>query len=106
MKLKKHILFLILGLALVAVSAVLFTRRAIPVASQSQTVVLADWIYGSGGSLDVMVTYPEKLETGRKNLITVTYQADKALESVLDDGVVLDLELSMVKPLSSRRNVC
>jgi hypothetical protein len=97
MKLKKHILFLILGLALIAVSAVLFTRRAIPVASQSQTVVLADWIYGSGGSLDVMVTYPEKLETGRKNLITVTYQADKALESVLDDGVVLDLELSIVK---------
>ena len=97
MKVKKQTIFLILGLLLLAVSGVLFTRRAIPVSSQSQAVALADWIYGSGGNLNVMVTYPEKLETGRKNLITVTYQADKALESVLNDGVVFDLQLDMIK---------
>lgn len=97
MKIKKQTFFLILGLLLLAVSGVLFTRRAIPVSSQSQAVALADWIYGSGGNLNVMVTYPEKLETGRKNLITVTYQADKALESVLNDGVVFDLQLDMIK---------
>ncbi len=97
MKIKKQTIFLIVGLLLLAVSGFLFTRRAIPVASQSQAVALADWIYGSGGSLNVTVTYPEKLETGRKNLITVAYQADEALESVLDDGVVFDLQLDMIK---------
>lgn len=97
MKIKKQIIFLIAGLLLLAVSGFLFTRRAIPVTSQSAAVALSDWLYGSGGSLNVMVTYPEKLESGRKNLITVAYQADKALESVLDDGVVFDLQLDMLK---------
>lgn len=97
MKNSKQIIFLIVGLLLLAVSGFLFTRLAIPVTSQSQAVALADWLYGSGGSLNVMVTYPEKLESGRKNLITVAYQADKALESVLDDGVVFDLQLDMLK---------
>ena len=63
MKIKRQTIFLIVGLALLAISGFLFTRRAIPVASQSQAVALADWIYGSGGNLNVMVTYPEKLET-------------------------------------------
>jgi len=97
MKIKRQTIFLIVGLALLAISGFLFTRRAIPVASQSQAVALADWIYGSGGNLNVMVTYPEKLETGRKNLITVAYEADKALEGVLNDGVVFDLQLDMIK---------
>ncbi len=101
MKIKKQIIFLIAGLLLLVVSGFLFTRRAIPVTSQSQAVALGDWLYGSGGSLNVMVTYPEKLESGRKNLITVAYQADKALESVLDDGVVFDLQLDMVKTVVS-----
>ena len=96
MKVKKQTILMITGLLLLAVSGFLFTPRAIPVTSQSQAVALADWVYGSGGSLNVMVTYPEKLETGRKNLITVAYQADKALESVLDDGVVFDLQLDML----------
>ena len=97
MKIKRQTIFLIVGLVFLAISGFLFTRRAIPVASQSQAVALADWIYGSGGNLNVMVTYPEKLETGRKNLITVAYQADKALEGVLNDGVVFDLQLDMIK---------
>lgn len=97
MKIKKQTIFLIVGLLLLAVSGFLFTRRAIPVSSQSQAVALADWIHGSGGNLNVMVTYPEKLETGRKNLITVAYQADEALESVLDDGIIFDLQLDMIK---------
>ncbi len=97
MKIKKQTIFLIAGLLLLAVSGFLFTRRAIPVSSQSQAVALADWLHGSGGNLNVMVTYPEKLETGRKNLITVAYQADKALESVLSQGVVFDLQLDMLK---------
>ncbi len=97
MKIKRQTIFLIVGLLLLLVSGFLFTRRAIPVASQSQAVALTDWLYGSGGNLNVMVTYPEKLETGRKNLITVAYQADKALERVLDDGVVFDLQLDMIK---------
>lgn len=97
MKIKRQTIFLIVGLLLLLVSGFLFTRRAIPVASQSQAVALTDWLYGTGGNLNVMVTYPEKLETGRKNLITVAYQADKALERVLDDGVVFDLQLDMIK---------
>ena len=97
MKIKKQTIFLVAGLLLLAVSGFLFTRRAIPVASQSQAVALADWIYGSGGNLNVMVTYPEKLETGRKNLITVAYEADDALKSVLAQGVVFDLQLDMIK---------
>ena len=97
MKIKKQTIFLIVGLLLLAVCGFLFTRRAIPVSSQSQAVALADWLHGSGGNLNVRVTYPEKLETGRKNLITVAYEADKALESVLDDGVVFDLQLDMIK---------
>jgi hypothetical protein len=97
MKIKKQTLLLILGLVLLAVSGFLFTRRAIPVSSQSQAVALSDWIYRSGGNLNVMVTYPEKLETGRKNLITVAYQADDALKSVLAQGVVFDLQLDMIK---------
>ena len=97
MKIKKQTIFLVAGLVLLAVSGFLFTRRAIPVASQSQAVALADWIYGSGGNLNVMVTYPEKLETGRKNLITVAYEADDALKSVLAQGVVFDLQLDMIK---------
>ena len=97
MKIKKQTIFLIVGLLLLAVSGFLFTRRAIPVSSQSQAVALADWIYRSGGNLNVMVTYPEKLESGRKNLITVAYEADDALESVLSQGVVFDLQLDMIK---------
>jgi hypothetical protein len=97
MKIKKQTIFLIAGLLLLAVSGFLFTRRAIPVASQSQAVALSDWIYRSGGNLNVMVTYPEKLETGRKNLITVAYEADEGLKSVLAQGVVFDLQLDMVK---------
>ena len=97
MKIKKQTIFLVAGLLLMAVSGFLFTRRVIPVASQSQAVALADWIYGSGGNLNVMVTYPEKLETGRKNLITVAYEADDALKSVLAQGVVFDLQLDMIK---------
>ncbi len=97
MKIKKQTILLIASLLLVAVSGFLFTRRAIPVTSQSQAVALSDWIYGTGGNLNVMVTYPETLETGRKNLITVTYEADNALESVLDDGVVFDMQLDMIK---------
>ncbi len=97
MKIKKQTIFLILGLLLLAVSGFLFTRRAIPVPSQSQAVALADWIYGSSGNLNVMVTYPEKLESGRKNLITVAYQADEALGKVLAQGVVFDLQLDMLK---------
>ena len=97
MKIKKQTILLIVGLLLMAVSGFLFSRRAIPVASQSQAVALTDWIYRSGGNLNVMVTYPEKLETGRKNLITVAYEADDALESVLGQGVVFDLQLDMVK---------
>lgn len=97
MKIKKQTLLLIVGLLLLAIGGYLFTRKAVPVTSQSQAVALADWIYGSGGNLDVMVTYPEKVETGRKNLITVAYEADEALEGVLDDGVVLDLQLDMIK---------
>jgi len=97
MKIKGQTILLVAGVLLLAVGGFLFTRRTIPVPSQSQAVALADWMYGSGGSLNVMVTYPEKLETGRKNLITVAYQADKALESVLDDGVVFDLQLDMIK---------
>ena len=97
MKIKKQTIFLIVGLLLLAVSGFLFTRRAIPVSSQSQAVALSDWLYGSGGNLNVMVTYPEKLESGRKNLITVAYEADDALESVLSQGVVFDLQLDMIK---------
>ena len=97
MKIKKQTIFLIAGLLLLAVSGFLFTRRAIPVSSQSQAVALADWIHRTGGNLNVMVTYPEKLETGRKNLITVAYEADNALESVLANGVVFDLQLDMLK---------
>ena len=97
MKIKKQTLFLIAGLLLLAVSGFLFTRRAIPVSSQSQAVALSDWIFRSGGNLNVMVTYPEKLESGRKNLITVAYEADDALESVLSQGVVFDLQLDMIK---------
>ncbi len=97
MKIKRQTIFLIAGLLLLAASGFLFSRRAIPVSSQSQAVALSDWIYRSGGNLNVMVTYPEKLETGRKNLITVAYQADKALESVLANGVVFDLQLDMLK---------
>ena len=97
MKIKKQTIFLIAGLLLLAVSGFLFTRRAIPVASQSQAVALSDWIYRSGGNLNVMVTYPEKLETGRKNLITVAYEADEGLKSVLAQGVVFDLQLDMIK---------
>ena len=97
MKIKKQTIFLIAGLLLLAVSGFLFTRRAIPVASQSQAVALSDWIYRSGGNLNVMVTYPEKLETGRKNLITVAYEADEGLKSVLAKGVVFDLQLDMIK---------
>lgn len=97
MKIKKQTIFLIAGLLLLAVSSFLFTRRAIPVSSQSQAVALSDWIFRSGGNLNVMVTYPEKLETGRKNLITVTYEADDPLEKVLDNGVVFDLQLDMIK---------
>ena len=99
MKIKKQTIFLIVGLLLLAVSGFLFTRRAIPVSSQSQAVALADWIYRSGGNLNVMVTYPEKLEAGRKNLITVAYEADDALESVLANGVVFDLQLDMIKTI-------
>jgi hypothetical protein len=97
MKIKRQTIFLIAGLLLLAASGFLFSRRAIPVSSQSQAMALSDWIYRSGGNLNVMVTYPEKLETGRKNLITVAYQADKALESVLANGVVFDLQLDMLK---------
>jgi len=97
MKIKRQTIFLIAGLLLLAASGFLFSRRAIPVSSQSQAVALSDWIYRSGGNLNVMVTYPEKLETGRKNLITVAYEADDALESVLADGVVFDLQLDMLK---------
>ncbi len=97
MKIKKQTIFLIAGLLLLAVSGFLFTRRAIPVSSQSQAVALADWIHRTGGNLNVMVTYPEKLETGRKNLITVAYEADNALKSVLANGVVFDLQLDMLK---------
>ncbi len=97
MKIKKQTIFLIVGLLLLAVSGFLFTRRAIPVSSQSQAVALSDWIFRSGGNLNVMVTYPEKLESGRKNLITVAYEADDALESVLSQGVVFDLQLDMIK---------
>ena len=95
MKPKKQTVFLIIGLLLLVVSGFLFSRRGNTVAPHSQAVALADWVYGSGGSLNVMVTYPEKLQTGRKNLIKVEYQADKALEDVLDDGVVFDLQLDM-----------
>ena len=97
MKIKKQTIFLIVGLLLLANSAFLFTRRAIPVPSQSQAVALSDWIFRSGGNLNVMVTYPEKLETGRKNLITVAFEADDALEKVLAQGVVFDLQLDMLK---------
>lgn len=97
MKIKKQTIFLIVGLLLLAISGFLFTRRAIPVSSQSQAVALSDWIFRSGGNLNVMVTYPEKLESGRKNLITVAYEADDALESVLSQGVVFDLQLDMIK---------
>ena len=97
MKIKKQTILLIAGLLLLAVSGLLFSRRAIPVSSQSQAVALSDWIHRSGGNLNVMVTYPEKLETGRKNLITVAYEADNALESVLANGVVFDLQLDMLK---------
>ena len=97
MKIKKQTILLVLGLLLLANSGFLFTRRAIPVASESQAVALSDWIYRSGGNLNVMVTYPQKLETGRKNLITVAYEADDALESVLAQGVVFDLQLDMIK---------
>lgn len=44
-----------------------------------------------------MVNYPEEIQTGRKNLITVTYEADEALKSVLTNGVVFDLQLDMIK---------
>lgn len=97
MKIKKQTIFLIVGLLLLAVSGFLFTRREIPVSSQSQAVALSDWIFRSGGNLNVMVTYPEKLESGRKNLITVAYEADDALESVTSQGVVFDLQLDMIK---------
>ncbi len=89
MKIKRQTIFLIAGLLLLAASGFLFSRRAIPVSSQSQAVALSDWIYRSGGNLNVMVTYPEKLETGRKNLITVAYQADKALEAFWQMGSFL-----------------
>ncbi len=97
MKINKQIIFLVLGLVLLALSGILFSRRAIPVTSDSQAVAIPDWIFGSGGNLNVMVTYPKTIETGRKNLITVNYQADSALESVLSKGVVFDTQLDMIK---------
>ena len=96
MKVKKQTIFLIIGLLLLAMSGFLFTRQAIPVASQNQAVALSDWSHGSGGNLNVMVTYPEKLETGRKNRITVVYQADEALKGVLGQGVIFDLQLDLL----------
>ena len=97
MKSKRQLIFLIVGLILLASGGFFLIRRAAPAASQSQAVALSDWIYGSGGNLNVMVNYPEEIQTGRKNLITVTYEADEALKSVLTNGVVFDLQLDMIK---------
>ena len=97
MKLKKQLIFLVLGVILLALSGFLFTHSVNPAGSESQTVVIPDWIYASGGNLDVTVTYPKTIETGQKNLITVSYQADSALESVLANGVVFDAQLDMLK---------
>lgn len=97
MKSKRQLIFLIVGLVLLAAGGFFLMRRAAPSASQSQAVSLSDWIYASGGNLNVMVTYPEEIQTGRKNLITVTYEADDSLESVLSNGVVFDLQLDMIK---------
>lgn len=96
MKIKSQTIFLVLSLLLLAISGFLFTRQVLPVSSESQAVALSDWAYGSGGNLNVMVTYPKTLETGRKSLITVAYQPDKALEGVLPQGVVFDLQLDML----------
>lgn len=97
MKNKKQLILLVVGLIFLICGALLLVKRVVPVTSESQLTAVPDWMFSSGGNLSVTVTYPKTIESGKKNLITVTFQADSALEKVLANGVVFDAQLDMIK---------
>ena len=92
MKTKRPITLLILAIALLLMGVAFIAKRAVPTATTSQAQILSDWAYGSTGTLKVMVSYPTELLTNQKNTITLTYEADTALEQNLASGYVFDAE--------------
>lgn len=83
---------LILAIALLLMGVAFIAKRAVPTATTSQAQILSDWAYGSAGTLKVMVSYPTELLTNQKNTITLTFEADTALEQNLTSGYVFDAE--------------
>jgi len=97
MKTKTSTILIILAIALAVASVFFLVRKALPSRSLSQAQTMKDWVHASGGTLKVMVSYPEELHSGEKNLITVTYEADPALEAYLEKGYTFDAEFSAPK---------
>jgi len=115
MKTKRPITLLILAIALLLMGVAFIAKRAVPTATTSQAQILSDWAQGSAGTLKVMVSYPTELLTNQKNTITLTYEADTALEQNLTSGYVFDAEFEangsvitpqrrMLVPLESGRS--
>lgn len=97
MKTKTSTILIILSIALAIASVFFLVRKVLPSKPLSQAQTMKDWVHASGGTLKVMVTYPEELHSGEKNLITVTYEADSALEAYLEKGYTFDAEFSAPK---------
>jgi len=103
MKHNKQTLLIVLAIILLIASMFFFWRKALPSKTLQQAQTIADWVHGSGGSLNVMVSYPAEMRMGQKNLITVTYQANSTLEGSLNQGYTLDAMLSGIKTVISPR---
>ena len=94
---RQSTLLLILAILLTIASVFFIWRKLAPGKNSQQAQTIADWVHGSGGSLKVMVSYPAEMRQGEKNIITVTYQPDSALEAFLDQGYTFDAQFSAEK---------
>lgn len=92
MKPKQPLTLIFLAIVLFSLGVSFISKRtlSIPAANQAQT--LKDWAHGSGGTLKVMLTYPNKLLSNQANTITLTYEPDASLEQNLDSGYIFDAE--------------
>lgn len=93
-KQKPNLILLIIAIALFIIGIVFI----IPMANRgeviTQNIVLDDWAYGSAGTLNLSLSYPDRLRQNQKNQISLTFNPDQLLQSNLANGYNLDTELA------------
>lgn len=94
MKFKPFLLLLILGVvAIVSGSVVALRPETASIATSSKDGQLTDWLYRSGGVIDVVLTYPKTIQQGVPATVKLAYKANDKLESAISQGLTIDTHL-------------